>query len=319
MLEPSSSEEDDYLDQTDENSDSVTLRSVTSSSVEQQRSPSVVSGDTIGAPAVGAAPYIPRSVPVYRSSSPTPSQVSEKEREREKDEERKLEEEEETRRLKLQLYVYVMRCIAFHFNAKQPVDISKRHLKMTKQYFAAVRDRFQNFVKDYVQTKEAREKEAILNNKDLTKLDSIMMHHKEIDFDDAFGNAVRSYYEGFIMSDRVTQMVQTGGFSVYDFREVFHRNIKKRLHNLPPKDVKVPNDMVVSSWLQKFDAIFRGDEDLRKFHLKVNAFEEQLLSKEQLYEMFQNILDVKKYEHHLLYNAMQVSCGRYHADTGCSI
>ena len=31
-----------------------------------------------------------------------------------------------------------------------------------------------------------------------------------------------------------------------------------------------------------------------------------ILTKEQLYDMFQNILSVKKYEHQILYNAMQV-------------
>ena len=36
---------------------------------------------------------------------------------------------------------------------------------------------------------------------------------------------------------------------------------------------------------------------------------EVILSKEQLYDMFQTILGVKKYEHQILYNAMQVTMG----------
>ena len=32
----------------------------------------------------------------------------------------------------------------------------------------------------------------------------------------------------------------------------------------------------------------------------------QVMSKEQLYDLFQQILNVKKFEHQLLYNAMQV-------------
>ena len=32
----------------------------------------------------------------------------------------------------------------------------------------------------------------------------------------------------------------------------------------------------------------------------------EVLSKEQLFDLFQQILDVKKFEHQLLYNAMQV-------------
>ena len=34
--------------------------------------------------------------------------------------------------------------------------------------------------------------------------------------------------------------------------------------------------------------------------------DEQVMSKEQLYDLFQQILNVKKFEHQLLYNAMQV-------------
>ena len=33
---------------------------------------------------------------------------------------------------------------------------------------------------------------------------------------------------------------------------------------------------------------------------------DQVMSKEQLYDLFQQILNVKKFEHQLLYNAMQV-------------
>jgi len=34
---------------------------------------------------------------------------------------------------------------------------------------------------------------------------------------------------------------------------------------------------------------------------------ELILSKEQLYDMFQQILGIKKFEHQLLFNALQVS------------
>ena len=33
----------------------------------------------------------------------------------------------------------------------------------------------------------------------------------------------------------------------------------------------------------------------------------EIMNKEQLYDLFQQILNVKKFEHQLLYNAMQVS------------
>jgi len=60
--------------------------------------------------------------------------------------------------------------------------------------------------------------------------------------------------------------------------------------------------------MAKFDQIFRGDEDPRKWPQRqtATATSEVILSKEQLYDMFQSILGVKKYEHQILYNALQV-------------
>lgn len=65
---------------------------------------------------------------------------------------------------------------------------------------------------------------------------------------------------------------------------------------------------VLSAWMAKFDAIYRGEDDPRRpsNRLPASAASELILSKEQLYEMFQNILSIKKVEHQLLYNACQV-------------
>ena len=41
--------------------------------------------------------------------------------------------EEEERKRRIQLYVFVLRCIAYNFNAKQPNDMQKRHLKVSKE------------------------------------------------------------------------------------------------------------------------------------------------------------------------------------------
>jgi len=52
---------------------------------------------------------------------------------------------------------------------------------------------------------------------------------------------------------------------------------------------------------------FGGDDDPRKRPQRQSAAtSEMILTKEQLYDMFQNILAIKKYEHQILYNAMQV-------------
>lgn len=79
------------------------------------------------------------------------------------------------------------------------------------------------------------------------------------------------------------------------------------MRSLPEID-GLSKETVLSSWMAKFDAIYRGEEDPRKQQARMtaSAASELILSKEQLYEMFQNILGIKKFEHQLLYNACQV-------------
>ncbi|XP_032146225.1 calcium-dependent secretion activator 1 isoform X5 [Sapajus apella] len=210
-----------------------------------------------------------------RPSSPSPSVVSEKE----KEELERLQKEEEERKKRLQLYVFVMRCIAYPFNAKQPTDMARRQQKISKQQLQTVKDRFQAFLNGETQ----------------------------IMADEAFMNAVQSYYEVFLKSDRVARMVQSGGCSANDSREVFKKHIEKRVRSLPEID-GLSKETVLSSWMAKFDAIYRGEEDPRKQQARMtaSAASELILSKEQLYEMFQNILGIKKFEHQLLYNACQL-------------
>ncbi|GAB0194448.1 calcium-dependent secretion activator 1 [Grus japonensis] len=209
-----------------------------------------------------------------RPASPSPSVASEKE----KDELERLQREEEERKRKLQLYVFVMRCIAYPFNAKQPTDMARRQQKISKQQLQTIKDRFQAFLNGETQ----------------------------IVADEAFINAVQSYYEVFLKSDRVARMVQSGGCSANDSREVFKKHIEKRVRSLPEID-GLSKETVLSSWMAKFDAIYRGEEDPRKQQARMtaSAASELILSKEQLYEMFQNILGIKKFEHQLLYNACQ--------------
>ena len=45
----------------------------------------------------------------------------------------KNEREEAERKKRIQLYVFILRSVAYPFNAKQPSDMSKRHLKVTKE------------------------------------------------------------------------------------------------------------------------------------------------------------------------------------------
>ncbi|XP_068171215.1 calcium-dependent secretion activator 1 isoform X1 [Antennarius striatus] len=220
----------------------------------------------------GLAPSSSRSS--ARPTSPSPSAVSE-----EKEDLEKLQRDEEERKKKLQLYVFVMRCVAYPFNAKQPTDMARRQQKITKQQLQQTKDRFQAFLNGDTQ----------------------------IVADEAFINAVQSYNEVFLKSDRVAKMVQSGGFSATDFREVFKRHIEKRVRSLPEID-GLSKETVLSSWMAKFDTIYRGDEDPRKAQQRMtaSAASELILSKDQLYEMFQNILGIKKFEHQLLYQACQL-------------
>ncbi|CDQ61788.1 unnamed protein product [Oncorhynchus mykiss] len=112
---------------------------------------------------------------------------------------------------------------------------------------------------------------------------------------------------GFLKSERVSRMVQSGGCSACDFRDVFKKNIERRVRSLPKID-GLSKETVLSSWIAKYDTIYRGDEEMRRQpqRMHLSAVSEMILSKEQLYEMFQQILGIKKFEHQLLYNACQL-------------
>lgn len=141
-----------------------------------------------------------------------------------------------------------------------------------------------------------------------------------LEADEAFTNAVRSYYEVFLKSDRIAKMVQSGGCSSTDFRDVFKNNIEKRVRSLPEID-GLSKETVLTSWMVKFDTIYRYNEEhgtntnviasrrhSRNLNMLNNALSSDcILTKEQLYEMFQNILGIKKFEHQLIFNAAQVS------------
>ena len=215
--------------------------------------------------------------PMRRSASPTSSIISDRERE----EVARLNVEEEERKRRLQIYVFVLRCIAFPFNAKQkppPQNSYKRQAKMSKQEHTRIKERFAAFLNGEI----------------------------EMLADDALRNAVQSYYEVFLKSDRVASMVRFGACSENDFREVFKNNIEKRVRSLPAIN-GLSKETVLSSWMTKFDAIYRGDEDeSKKMQRSSTTANELILSKDQLYEMFQNIFNIRKYEHLILYNALQV-------------
>lgn len=209
----------------------------------------------------------------FTSSSPTPSLQSLQ------SELQEFQEEEERKEV-LQLYVFVLRCIAYPFNAKQPTDLARRQAKVSKLQLQTIKERFAAF------------------------LDG----NTRINSDQAFYNAVHAYYNIFICSERVLKLVISGGCSANDFREVFKGIIEKRVRFLPEIH-GLSKETVLSAWMAKFDSIYRGEDDQKRgtSRIAASAASELMLSKEQLYEMFQTILGIKKYEHQILYNACQVS------------
>lgn len=168
-----------------------------------------------------------RSNQLQRPISPSPSNASENKDPVEMAERHEREEEERKRRI--QLYVFVSRCISYPFNSKQPNDMTKRQQKITKQNLDIITNRFQAFMKGETQ----------------------------IMADEAFQNAVQSYHDVFLKSDRVQKMVASGACSQHDFREVFRNNIEKRVRSLPEID-GLSKETVLTSWMAKFDCILKG-------------------------------------------------------------
>lgn len=180
------------------------------------------------------------------------------------------EREEEERKRRLQLYVFVSRCVAYPFNAKQPTDMTKRQLKVSKQQLESLQQRFQ--------VKHTRSHFSFwfytqgVNNWwflnlfclprrgikcRVWRMQSFLKGETPILADEAFHNAVQSYTELFLRSDRVLHAVTAGGLSSQDFRDVFRLSVERRVRSLPDID-GLSKETVLTSWMVKFDAIFKG-------------------------------------------------------------
>lgn len=107
--------------------------------------------------------------------------------------------------------------------------MTKRQLKITKQNLEQIIGRFVSFLKG----------------------------ETNIMADEAFQNAVQSYHDVFLKSERVVRMVQSGACTQHDFREVFKNNIEKRVRSLPEID-GLSKETVLTSWMAKFDCILKG-------------------------------------------------------------
>ncbi|XP_063713044.1 calcium-dependent secretion activator 1-like isoform X2 [Symsagittifera roscoffensis] len=187
-------------------------------------------------------------------------------------------DEEQNRHDRYQLYVVVLRAIAYPFNAKQPTDMARRQLKMSVSQLDHNRKRFLMFLKNEM---------------------------PQIQSDEAFFNAVNHYNDTFLKSSRIEKLVKCGGISAHDFREVFKKMIEKRVASLP--DIEgLSKETVLNSWLTKYDVITRGEEGSKMATRLTAPLSETALGKEELYNMFQGVLGIKRYEHQQLYSLMQL-------------
>ena len=114
-------------------------------------------------------------------------------------------------------------------------------------------------------------------------------------------------------------LVDSGAASMQDLKDIYKYSIDKKIKSLPDID-GLSKETILNSWLSKFDQIIRGSEEdmvaskksaatissRLQSSLNANLSSELILSKEQLYDMFQHVLTIKKFEHQLLFNALQV-------------
>jgi hypothetical protein len=125
--------------------------------------------------------------------------------------------------------------------------------------------------------------------------------------DDEFLAAIQTYLSVFLDSDRLQILVKGGGVSLHDLREIFRQEIKKRIKSLPDPEGST-KEVIFNSWMAKFELLLRGEEAESKKpssryqqQQQVNLTAETILTKDQLYEMFQAVLGIKKFEHQLLF------------------
>ena len=190
-------------------------------------------------------------------------------------EEKKREEEEKTN---LQLYAFVARCIAYPFGATYKHDTTHRPPKISLFQLEMARDRFKAF----------------------------LAGHNKIPSDEAFNSAVANFYHSVLLSGEVTKVVEGAGWSVCDFSDVFNKCIQEQIWALP--DFKnLSKQTLHDAWMERFELIFRGETEKRMLPIySCPAVEDAKLGREQLFEMFQKVLKVRRRQHQILHNLMQV-------------
>ena len=199
------------------------------------------------------------------------------------DSESNIDWEEEERRSLLQLYVLVARCIAYPFANKQndTVGGTRNCVRATEPSLIELRKRF----------------EAFLDGR--TRLGGTV--------DEAMQEAMGIYHESVLINPDVAALVKAGGWMVDDFTSVFQAMLPRLLAKLKPNEDA--EKRIKRVWLQKFDMLLRGEteivcQDPNSSRLPTSS--EMQLTTEQLYDVFQGVLGVKRFEHQILYKECQV-------------
>lgn len=195
------------------------------------------------------------------------------------------------------MYVFVARCIAYHFSAKQPTDVPPRKIKLTMQDLSKIRERFQSFLRGDT---------------------------PQMTVDEAFTNALKCFNDRILRTDRLENIVKAGAVTVYDLQRLFRGQAERRIRSMPEID-GLNKETILNTWTAKFDTVLKGEEDVALSASGASGRGKQgstpksprggvqqlghtdfLMSKDQLFDMFQQILGVKKLEHQLIFNALQV-------------
>lgn len=121
--------------------------------------------------------------------------------------------------------------------------------------------------------------------------------------EDHFYSTVQIFYDAVLSTDRLLMLVKGGGCSIHDLKEIFRLEVKKKVKSLPDPE-GVTKEGLINSWMGKFECLMRGDEDSKSSktpRFQISLTPDSILTKDQLYDMFQGVIAVKKFEHQLLF------------------
>ena len=183
-------------------------------------------------------------------------------------------------KLHLKLYVLVARCIAYPFANDQHVDQSLSYPKRTTES-QLIRLRHHC--------------ETMLANADDEKSD------------EAFLGAVEIFLKRVLTSVDVETIVRVGGWTTNNFSVVF-ANMAKRIISELELSANLTMERVLNVWMQNLNIGALDKEIVHRTTSNETTFSSVnvMMNTDQLYEMFQEVLGVKKVEHLSLFNMFQV-------------